>query len=78
MFLGFHWRSRGRSIAKTSLRHGTMYQVDHYRLEYTGERMEVDLTKRMIFADVAVTDLKLRRGAGDGLAGEVHPYKKHA
>jgi cytochrome c-type biogenesis protein CcmF len=39
-------------------------QIDHYKLEYVNERMEVDLTKRMIFADVKVTDLNNGKALG--------------
>src|SRR5437660_11837967 len=55
MFLGFTGKSR--TIDKeTSLTPGQKFQVDRYSLEYVGSRMEVDNTKRMIFADVRVTD----------------------
>ena len=49
--------SRGRWTRKRRFRPGQTMQIDHYKLEYINERMEVDLTKRMIFADVKVTDL---------------------
>jgi cytochrome c-type biogenesis protein CcmF len=39
-------------------------QIDHYKLEYVNERMEVDLTKRMIFADVKVTDVNSGKPLG--------------
>jgi len=39
------------------LKPGETFEVDHYRLQYTGPRMEVDQTKRMIFADLTVTDI---------------------
>ena len=32
------------------------FQVDRYSLEYIGPRMEVDNTKRMVFADIRVLD----------------------
>src|SRR5262249_15592891 len=55
MFLGFTGRSWGVD-KEVSLKPGETVEVDHYRLKYIGPRMEVDQTKRMIFADLAVTD----------------------
>jgi cytochrome c-type biogenesis protein CcmF len=56
MFLGFTGRSWGVD-KEVSLKVGESFQVDHYDLKYTGPRMEVDQSKRMVFADLAVTDL---------------------
>ncbi|MGO9710068.1 MAG: cytochrome c-type biogenesis CcmF C-terminal domain-containing protein [Polyangiaceae bacterium] len=56
MFLGFTGKS-WTVDKEATLSPGQTIQIDHYKLEYINERMEVDLTKRMIFADVKVTDL---------------------
>lgn len=55
LFLGFTGRSWGVD-KEVSLKPGETFQVDHYQLRYVGPRMEVDQTKRMVFADLAVTD----------------------
>jgi cytochrome c-type biogenesis protein CcmF len=39
---------------ETALRPGETYQVENYSLTYKGPRMELDPSKRMIFADVEV------------------------
>ena len=41
---------------ETSLKPGESFRVDRYTLTYLGPRMEVDQSKRMIFADVSVVD----------------------
>jgi cytochrome c-type biogenesis protein CcmF len=63
MFLGFTGRSWGVD-KEVSLKPGETFQVDHYELRYTSPRMEVDQTKRMIFADLAVTDMSTGKGVG--------------
>jgi cytochrome c-type biogenesis protein CcmF len=63
MFLGFTGRSWGVD-KEVSLKPGETFQVDHYELRYTGPRMEVDQTKRMIFADLAVTDMSTGKPLG--------------
>src|SRR5262249_50185012 len=63
MFIGFTGRSWGVD-KEVSLKAGESFQVDHYQLKDTGPRMEVDQTKRMVFADVAVTDLTTGEPAG--------------
>jgi cytochrome c-type biogenesis protein CcmF len=53
MFLGFTGKSW--TIDKeTTLRPGETYQVERYTLKYVGPRMEVDNSKRMVFADIKV------------------------
>jgi cytochrome c-type biogenesis protein CcmF len=63
MFLGFTGRSWGVD-KEVSLKPGETFQVDHYELRYTNPRMEVDQTKRMVFADLAVTDLSSGKSVG--------------
>jgi cytochrome c-type biogenesis protein CcmF len=63
MFLGFTGKSWTVDREGT-LSPGQTLQVDHYKLEYVNERMEVDLTKRMIFADLKVTDLSTGKFLG--------------
>jgi cytochrome c-type biogenesis protein CcmF len=63
MFIGFTGRSWGVD-KEVSLKAGETFQVDHYELQYMGPRMEVDQTKRMVFADVAVTDLSTGQRVG--------------
>lgn len=53
---------------ETSLAPGETYQVESYTLQYLGPRMEVDNSKRMIFADVKV----LKAGQ---VVGKVSPAK---
>jgi cytochrome c-type biogenesis protein CcmF len=52
-FIGFTGRS-WTVDRETTLSPGQTYQVEGYRLDYVGPRMEVDVAKRMIFADVNV------------------------
>jgi len=63
MFLGFTGKSWTIDSEASLAPHQTM-QADHYQLEYIGSRMEVDLNKRMIFADLKVTDLRTGRSLG--------------
>jgi cytochrome c-type biogenesis protein CcmF len=63
MFLGFTGKS-WTVDKEATLTPGARMQIDHYELEYVNERMEVDLTKRMIFADVKVTDLNTGKPLG--------------
>jgi cytochrome c-type biogenesis protein CcmF len=63
MFLGFTGRSWGVD-KEISLKPGEAFQVDHYELRYTSPRMEVDQTKRMVFADLAVTDMSTGKSVG--------------
>jgi len=53
LFLGFTGRS-WRVDKETSLLPGQSTTVGEYKLTYKGPRMEVDQTKRMIFADLQV------------------------
>jgi cytochrome c-type biogenesis protein CcmF len=66
-FIGF--TGRAWTVDKeTSLTPGQSFDVGDYHLIYTGPRMEVDVSKRMIFADVRVTK--------DGRQlGSLHPGK---
>jgi cytochrome c-type biogenesis protein CcmF len=52
-FIGFTGRAWDVD-RETSMAPGDTYQIEHYSLEYLGPRMEVDNSKRMIFADVRV------------------------
>ncbi len=63
MFLGFTGKS-WTVDKEATLSPGQALQIDHYRLEYVNERMEVDLTKRMIFADLKVTDTNSGKALG--------------
>ncbi len=54
MFIGFTGKSWSVD-RETSLSPGQKFEADHYSLEYIGPRMEVDNTKRMVFADILVT-----------------------
>jgi cytochrome c-type biogenesis protein CcmF len=53
MFLGFTGKS-WTVDREISMKQGETYQVERYTLKYAGPRMEVDNSKRMIFADVKV------------------------
>jgi cytochrome c-type biogenesis protein CcmF len=66
-FLGFTGRS-WTVDKETSLSPGQGYQVESYRIEYAGPRMEVDNSKRMVFADLRVTQ-------GGQFRGMLHPAK---
>ena len=66
-FIGFTG-GRGRSTSETSLAPGQTFHVGDYNLTYTGPRMEVDVNKRMVFAD-----LRARRTART--IGLLHPAK---
>ncbi|HKQ70668.1 MAG TPA: cytochrome c-type biogenesis CcmF C-terminal domain-containing protein [Polyangiaceae bacterium] len=63
MFFGFTGRSWGVD-KEISMKAGETIEVDHYSLKYVGPRMEVDQTKRMIFADLAVTDVNTGEAVG--------------
>jgi cytochrome c-type biogenesis protein CcmF len=63
MFLGFTGKS-WTVDKEATLSPGQTMLIDHYKLEYVNERMEVDLTKRMIFADVKVTDVNSGKALG--------------
>jgi len=67
MFLGFTGKS-WTVDRETTLSPGQTYQAEDYTLEYIGPRMEVDNTKRMVFADVRVK----RHGE---LRGQLAPAK---
>jgi len=54
MFVGFTGKSWNVD-KETSMVPGQTFQIDNYSLEYVGPRMEVDQSKRMIFADIKVT-----------------------
>ncbi len=54
MFLGFTGKS-WTVDRETSMTPHEHYQVAGYDIEYLGPRMELDVTKRMVFGDVAVT-----------------------
>ncbi len=53
MLLGFTGKSWNLD-SETSLEVGQSFDVGAYHLTYTGERMEVDNTKRMVFVDMSV------------------------
>ena len=53
MFLGFTGASWNIN-KETTMSPGQTYKVDAYDLQYVGPRMEVDTSKRMIFADLRV------------------------
>ncbi len=61
MMLGFTGKS-WTVDKETSLSPGQTYQVEDYTLEYVGPRMEVDNTKRMVFADIRVSQHGKVRG----------------
>jgi cytochrome c-type biogenesis protein CcmF len=63
MFLGFTGRSWGVD-QEISRKPGESFEVDHYKLTYVGPRMEVDQTKRMVFADLAVVDMSTGKDVG--------------
>jgi len=66
-FIGF--TGRAWTVDKeTSLSPGQSFDVGAYHLTYTGPRMEVDVSKRMVFADIRVTK------DGQDL-GALHPAK---
>jgi cytochrome c-type biogenesis protein CcmF len=68
MFLGFCGKS-WEINKETSLSPHETFQVGSYKLTYEGSRMEVDQTKRMLFTDFTVKNLK-----GDTV-GKVSPAK---
>ncbi|WP_394844618.1 cytochrome c biogenesis protein CcsA [Pendulispora brunnea] len=74
MVLGFTGHSWNID-RETAMMPGQVYQIDNYALEYMGPRMELDNSKRMVFADFRVT----KNGK---FAGYVNPakfiYKKNA
>ncbi|MDB5219085.1 MAG: Cytochrome c heme lyase subunit CcmF, partial [Myxococcaceae bacterium] len=53
MFLGFTGKS-WTIDRETTIKQGDSYQVERLTIKYVGPRMEVDNTKRMVFADVKV------------------------
>jgi cytochrome c-type biogenesis protein CcmF len=53
MFLGFTGKS-WTIDRETTIKQGESYQVERLTIKYVGPRMEVDNTKRMVFADVKV------------------------
>jgi len=53
MFLGFTGKS-WTVDRETSIKQGETYQVERLTIQYVGSRMEVDNSKRMVFADVKV------------------------
>jgi cytochrome c-type biogenesis protein CcmF len=55
MFLGFTGKS-WTVDRETTMAPGQTYQVERLTLEYVGPRMEVDNAKRMVFADVKVSE----------------------
>jgi cytochrome c-type biogenesis protein CcmF len=61
MFLGFTGKS-WTVDKETTISPGQKYKVESYVLEYVGPRMEVDNAKRMVFADVRVTEDGKERG----------------
>jgi cytochrome c-type biogenesis protein CcmF len=54
MILGFNGKSWNVD-KETTLSPGQTYQVERLTLEYAGPRMEVDNSKRMVFADIKVS-----------------------
>ncbi len=74
MFVGFSGQS-WNADREASLFPGQSYAVENYTLTYVGARMEVDNSKRMIFADVDV----FKRGHYEGrLSPAKFIYKKQA
>jgi cytochrome c-type biogenesis protein CcmF len=69
LFIGFVGKAWGID-KETSLHVGETYKVSRYNVTYVGSRMEVDTSKRMIFADVKVT----YADSGE-VAGQVSPAK---
>jgi cytochrome c-type biogenesis protein CcmF len=55
MFIGFTGKS-WTVDRETTLTPGQTYSVERLTIEYVGPRMEVDNTKRMIFADIKVSE----------------------
>lgn len=55
MFLGFTGKS-WTVDKETSLSPGQTYQIEHLTVQYVGPRMEVDTSKRMVFADIRVLE----------------------
>ena len=53
MFIGFMGKAWGVD-KETSLKQGESFVIDRYKVTYAGPRMELDPTKRMVFADVKV------------------------
>jgi cytochrome c-type biogenesis protein CcmF len=77
MFFGFNGRS-WTVDREATLAPGQTYQVERLTLQYAGPRMEVDLSKRMVFADVKVyEDAQVDNGKiVDGkLLGSLDPAK---
>jgi cytochrome c-type biogenesis protein CcmF len=66
-FIGFTGRA-WTVDRETSLSPGQTFHINEYDLVYRGPRMEVDVNKRMIFADLQVT----KNGAA---VGSLHPAK---
>ncbi len=55
MFLG--WTGKSWTVdQETTIRQGETHQVERLTIQYIGPRMEVDNNKRMIFADIKVTE----------------------
>jgi cytochrome c-type biogenesis protein CcmF len=74
MFVGFTGQSWNVD-REASLFPGQSYAIDDYNLTYVGARMEVDNSKRMVFADIDV----FRRGHYEGrLSPAKFIYKKSA
>ena len=61
MFFGFTGQSWNHD-KEVSLLPGQTYELSDYSLTYVGARMEVDNSKRMVFADVDV----YKHGAYEG------------
>ena len=55
MMLGFTGKS-WTVDKETSMSPGQTFQVENYTVEYVGPRMELDTTKRMVFADIKVSE----------------------
>jgi cytochrome c-type biogenesis protein CcmF len=66
-FIGFTGRS-WTVDHETSLTAGQTFHVGEYDITYVGPRMEVDVNKRMVFADV-------RASKNGKFIGELHPAK---
>ena len=67
MFLGFTGHAWNVD-RETTMKPGDKFQIDRLTLEYVGPRMEVDNSKRMVFADVRVTE-------GGKFKGMMNPAK---
>jgi cytochrome c-type biogenesis protein CcmF len=76
MIMGFTGHSWNQD-AETTLSPGQRFEIDRMTIEYVGPRMEVDNAKRMIFADIRVSERGKKDAAtgADRLMGQLAPAK---